>query len=89
MALWDRQGKAGRFFNASLSRTYETKDDGIACSPNVGRAEIGDALFALVAAATWMDMQRKPRGHSGGDYSGEATEAEFNQDADGGDPEFY
>lgn len=84
-AIWERQGKTGRFFQASVQRTYEAKDGTFGSSPNLGLSDLGDAIYALVAAGLWMEAQRKPRRDD--DYSSEGTEPEF--EADVTESEFY
>ena len=82
-AIWERQGRAGRFFQTSLSRSYQTKDGTFGSSPNVGHGDLPDALYALVAAALWMEAQRAPRvKDESSDLSHEGTEADVDYDAE-------
>ena len=87
-AIWEREGRQGRFLQASFERPYTTKDGSIGSSPNFSAGNIADLVTAAVEALLWMEAQRQPRERSrNGDYSHEGTESEF--DADGYDAEQY
>lgn len=85
-AIWERQGRAGRFFQTSLSRSYQTTDGTFGSSPNIGLGDLSDALFALTAAGLWMEAQRAPRVRDeNADLSHEGAEPEFENDGDEAD----
>lgn len=85
-AIWSRQGRAGRFLQTSLSRSYQTTDGTFGSSPNIGLGDLSDALFALSAAGLWMEAQRAPRVRDeNADLSHEGAEPEFENDGDEAD----
>ena len=60
-AIWERQGRQGRFFQVSFSRPYQAADGSIGSSERFGLGQCGDVILAAAEAAVWMDSQRRPR----------------------------
>ncbi len=88
-AIWEREGKKGRFFQASFSRPYQTADGGFGSSESFGSGQLSELAAVAVEALVWIEAQRKPRLKNGHDEErvraydpaeaedGEMYEAEF------------
>lgn len=75
-------------FAERIRRNYQTKDGSFGTSPNLGLADLGDAVYGLVAAGLWIEAQRQPRTRNGG-YSVEGTEPEVDFETDGAEFEQF
>ena len=78
-AIWEREGRQGRFLQVSFERPYTAKDGTVGSSPNFSAGNIGDLLMVAVEALLFMEAQRQPRGRDGGDvYAAEGADPEYN-----------
>lgn len=72
VAIWERSGQEGRFFEASFSRPYWTQDGSHAASGSFGLGQLADLVLAAAQASIWIEAQVRPDETE--DFSQEAGE---------------